>query len=87
MQMVLSIQHGSALAIMPLHALASDQESKVTLACQDAGPVLSYHLDEFHQQVDTPTIHDQLIQMQLGTHTSVYLFASPQCLLQRFPMD
>ena len=79
--MALSIHCGVALDIMTLLALASDQESKVAITPQDAGPVLSYHLDEFHQQEDMGD-QNQLLQMWYGTNTSVHIFASPQCLLR-----
>ena len=80
MQTALSLKCGLALAIMPLLALASDQESKIKSAFQDGAPVLSYHLDEYHQPSIMNTIRDQLLQMPHGTNTCVFLFTSQQCL-------
>ena len=58
MQMALSIKCGVALVIMPLLTLASNQRSKIKSTSLDAGLVLSYHLDEYHQQdtICTPSV-------------------------------
>ena len=81
MQMALMITCGVSLAIMPLLALASDQESKIKHASQDVGPILSFHLDEYRQQDSMHAICNQLLWMQPSANMCVYLFASLQCLL------
>ena len=81
MQTTLSIKCGITLAIMPLLALALDQDSKIAGANKESGAVISNHLDEYRQQDITNSICNVLLHMQEGTETCVYLFASPQCLL------
>ena len=85
---IYSIMNGGfSLTIAPLLSLGADQEAKITLkARHSAGKVVSVHLDEIRSPSEQNALVTQLKLIPCDGHTTVFLFSSPQAILnKKFP--
>jgi hypothetical protein len=73
---------GVSLTITPLLSLGADQTQKI---CQNTsingGPVHAYHLDELWCPKAQKLLSDQLISLSIDTDVTVFLFSSPQAIV------
>ena len=73
---------GVSLTITPLLSLGADQTQKIRQnASTNGGPVHAYHLDELRCPQAQQLLSDQLLSLSINTDTTVFLFSSPQAIV------
>jgi superfamily II DNA helicase RecQ len=73
---------GVSLTITPLLSLGADQTQKIRRNTSiNGGRVHAYYLDELPCPKAQKLLSDQLLSHLIGTDVTVFLFSSPQALL------
>ena len=76
------IAGGVVLTIVPLLSLGADQASKLAMVIQQKNlPACVYHLDEYKDYNPNAHLQNLLFQMDADPDTTVFLFCSPQKLV------
>jgi len=83
MQMALMLFSGIALVIVPLLALTADQVEKIKRAVQTYGTVEAFHIDDLTEKYIRETLITRMYQLAASTSSSIFLFCSPQCLVEK----
>ena len=73
---------GVSLTITPLLSLGADQTQKIRQNTSiNGGPVHAYHLDELRCPKAQKLLSDQLLSLSIDTDVTVFLFSSPQAIV------
>jgi chaperone required for assembly of F1-ATPase len=73
---------GVSLTITPLLSLGADQTQKIRQNTSiNGGPVHAYHLDELWCPKAQKLLSDQLLSLSIDTDIMVFLFSSPQAIV------
>ncbi len=71
-----------SLTITPLLSLGADQTQKIRKnTSPNSGPVHEVHLDELRCPQAQQLLSDQLLSLSINTDTTVFLFSSPQAIV------
>ena len=76
-----SLACGVTLTICPLLSLSADQCKKLQHCDQDHGPLAAFHLDEMRSKASKQRLHELLLLLPNNTNKTVFLFTSPQVLI------